>query len=711
MSTTGLFRQARQWAGIRFPSAPARRDGQAAAPARTLAYRREIDGLRAIAVLPVIFFHAGFKSFGGGFVGVDVFFVVSGYLITSLIVTEKRDGTFTLAGFYERRARRLLPALFVVMLACLPFAWDWMLPADLKAFSQSLMAVPAFVSNFLFWSESGYFDIAAELKPLLHTWSLAVEEQYYLLYPAFLLLALRLGRRWLLGAFLLIAVISLAVAQWGVAHKPAATFYLLPTRAWELLAGAFAGYCLSTMTPRDDGRAADQCLALLGIALIAYAVFAFDQSVPFPGLYAVIPTVGAALVIGFAGSRTLVGAILGSRLAVGIGLVSYSAYLWHQPLFAFARYRSIREPGPWTFVALSCVALLLAFITWELVEKPFRNRRRFSRRQILAAAVAGSVGFLALGSAGWFKEGFTSRTGSLAATFSAIDSIKTLKDSRCHALRRSAAQIAAGDLCVLGQGREVSFAVIGDSHAGAIFEALGAYRAPAAFAFYAISGPRCAPLINGFRLDRYASGDCVDTTRQAFARIISTDSVKDVVLVAEWPLYTKGFQKGFRNEGDGRDEAAALAQDDAGVAGAVAGNGAVFGRSLSLTVAMLQRAHKRVLIVTSVPEFDTPVIPAISKGVFFNGSIGELASFAPYITVPEYLSRNAEVITAFGTLSGVAFVPMQDVFCDQGSCRSVDPQGRILFSDASHVTEYGARRVADRIMKQIAVDRQLQEES
>jgi hypothetical protein len=308
-------------------------------------------------------------------------------------------------------------------------------------------------------------------------------------------------------------------------------------------------------------------------------------------------------------------------------------------------------------------------------------------------------------------DGFTSRTGSLVATFSAIDSIKTLKDSRCHAQRRSAAQIAAGDLCVLGQGRDVSFAVIGDSHAGAVFEALGAYHAPEAFAFYAISGPRCAPLANGFRLDRYASGDCVDTTRQAFARIASTDSVKDVVLVAEWPLYTTGLQKGFRNEGDGRSEAAALAQDDSGAAGSVAGNGTVFGRSLALTVAMLQRAHKRVLIVTSVPEFDTPVIPAISKGVFFNRSIVELASFAPSITVPEYLSRNVEVTAAFEKLTGVAFVPMQDVFCDRDSCRSVDPEGRILFSDASHVTEYGARRVAERIMKQIAVERQWQEES
>lgn len=158
-------------------------------------YRREIDGLRALAVIPVILFHAGFQAFSGGFVGVDVFFVISGYLITSIILIEKQANTFTLSGFYERRARRILPALFVVMFACLPFAWLWLMPADMKDFSQSLMAVSGFASNVLFWQSSGYFQTAAELKPFLHTWSLAVEEQYYVLFPIFLLLSWKLGKR------------------------------------------------------------------------------------------------------------------------------------------------------------------------------------------------------------------------------------------------------------------------------------------------------------------------------------------------------------------------------------------------------------------------------------------------------------------------------------------------------------------------------------
>lgn len=201
-------------------------------------YRPEIDGLRAVAVIPVIFFHAGVSAFNGGFVGVDVFFVISGYLITTIILSEMEQGTFSLINFYERRARRILPALFLVILVSLPFAWLWLIPSDMRDFSQSLVAVSTFSSNILFWRESGYWDAASEMKPLLHTWSLAVEEQYYVLFPLFLMLVWRFRKRWILASFMLVAGISLATAQWGAYHQPSATFYLLLTRGWEPAIGA-----------------------------------------------------------------------------------------------------------------------------------------------------------------------------------------------------------------------------------------------------------------------------------------------------------------------------------------------------------------------------------------------------------------------------------------------------------------------------------------
>jgi len=214
-----------------------------------LKYRAEIDGLRALAVIPVILFHAGFEWFSGVFVGVDVFFVISGYLITTIIISEMAEGKFSMVNFYERRARRILPALFFVMAACLPFAWLWLTPSDLKDFGQSLIAVSFFSSNMLFWLESGYFDTAAELKPLLHTWSLAVEEQYYILFPIFLMLTWRLGVKWIsiILSFVFLLSLGLAVLGTQYATNPqitSGTFFLLPTRGWELLVGVFAAFYL-----------------------------------------------------------------------------------------------------------------------------------------------------------------------------------------------------------------------------------------------------------------------------------------------------------------------------------------------------------------------------------------------------------------------------------------------------------------------------------
>ena len=205
-------------------------------------YRQEIDGLRAVAVIPVVLFHAGFEIFGGGYVGVDVFFVISGYLITASSSDELEQGEFSIVRFYERRARRILPALFFVMLVCIPFAWIWMTPSQIEDFGRGLVAVSLFASNILFWSKIDYFAPAAEENPLLHTWSLAVEEQYYMFFPLFLLLAWRFGRNRVFYMIAAIAAVSLLLSEWAWRHTPVANFYLAPTRAWELLAGSLCAF-------------------------------------------------------------------------------------------------------------------------------------------------------------------------------------------------------------------------------------------------------------------------------------------------------------------------------------------------------------------------------------------------------------------------------------------------------------------------------------
>ncbi len=377
-----------------------------------MTYRREIDGLRAVALVPVMLFHAGFQAFHGGFVGVDVFFVISGYLITSIILTEQHGGTFSLLSFYERRARRILPALFVVMMACLPFAWLWLLPGDLAAFSKSVMAVSTFWSNILFWRESGYFTAATDLKPLLHTWSLAVEEQYYMLFPLFLLLTWRVGTRWIVSIVAVGAVLSLAVAHWGAHHQPAATFYLLHTRGWELLIGVLTAFYLFTHTDTETtNQSVKQVGSMLGLALLAYAVFFFDKSTPFPSAYALIPTVGTACLIIWATPQTFVGKVLSSRLLVGIGLISYSAYLWHQPLLAFARHRSMSEPSIGVLVCLVLLALALASVTWKYIEMPCRNRQGLTRPVLVSVLGVLATTLIGLGFVGYSTKGFVERYG------------------------------------------------------------------------------------------------------------------------------------------------------------------------------------------------------------------------------------------------------------------------------------------------------------
>lgn len=376
-------------------------------------YRKEIDGLRAIAVLPVIFYHAGFKVFQGGFIGVDVFFVISGYLITNIILSDMNKGKFSIVTFYERRARRILPALFLVMLCCIPFAWLWLTPNHLKDFSQSLTAVSIFSSNIFFWLGSGYFDTASELKPLLHTWSLAVEEQYYLFFPLFLMMLWRLRKRCIFGALMFVGLISLMLAQWGAYNKPSGTFYLLPTRAWELAIGALIAfyflYRSDQATFIRSYKKLSEIFGLLGFLLICYATFAFNKATPFPSLYALIPTVGTGLIIIFSSSETVVGRFLGIKPMVGIGLISYSAYLWHQPLFVFARYKKLSEPGVVLLLILSFSSLLLAYLSWRYVEKPFRDKELIGKSKIFVFAVLGSLFFITIGVVGHTTDGFAGK--------------------------------------------------------------------------------------------------------------------------------------------------------------------------------------------------------------------------------------------------------------------------------------------------------------
>ena len=387
-----------------------------------ISYRKEIDGLRAIAVIPVVFFHAGITSFSGGYVGVDVFFVISGYLITSLIVAEKEKEEFSIINFYERRARRILPALFFMSLVCVPFSFLLMSPSQLKEFSDSLISIPLFVSNFVFWGESGYFSSAAEEKPLLHTWSLAVEEQYYLLFPIFILIFWKLKREILISIIFIISVLSILLAQFGsnLASQPPFydevfrynaipdfAFFLAPTRAWELLFGSLTAFFL--LKERKNKFFVNQILSLTGMLMIIFSIVAFDSSTPFPGFSALIPVLGTILIIIYAKEETLIYKLLSLRPLVFFGLISYSIYLWHQPLFAFTRLSSINSPSVITYVILSLISFFLGWLSWKYIEAPFRKKDFYTRKQIFLSSLIVGLFIISIGVIGVSSNGFIER--------------------------------------------------------------------------------------------------------------------------------------------------------------------------------------------------------------------------------------------------------------------------------------------------------------
>jgi peptidoglycan/LPS O-acetylase OafA/YrhL len=446
-------------------------------------YRPEVDGLRCLAVLPVLLYHAGCPGFAGGFLGVDIFFVISGYLITGLIHSEMEAGTFSLWRFYERRARRILPAMLVVTTLSAAAAWALMTPEALAEFGRALVSVFTFVSNVFFWLRSGYFTTDVETSPLLHTWSLSVEEQFYLLYPPLLLLLRAAGRRRptvTAPALGFLAVASLALAQWAVSrpgHGEAA-FFLIPMRAWELFAGAI----LALRPPRLAGAPAAlrDGLAAVGAALCLLSFAWFDGKVPHPGLRTLAPVVGTCLMLACATPDTRVGRLLARPLLVGIGLISYSLYLFHVPLLAFLRIRSGGAIGPLATTLALGACFPLAWMTWRFVEQPCRDRRRVPLRPFAIAVAAAGAFSLAFGALLVRFDGFPSRIDDQAGLVLA-------RMSAGAAPRR--AGIAIGPChynpdfisfdrfmrewdCLPRAGDGPSILAVGDSHAGDVAWAL-----------------------------------------------------------------------------------------------------------------------------------------------------------------------------------------------------------------------------------------------
>ncbi|MFT3896014.1 MAG: acyltransferase [Anaerolineales bacterium] len=386
-----------------------------------LSYRSDIDGLRAVAVLSVVFYHAGMKLFSGGYVGVDVFFVISGFLITTIIVREIEAGEFSIIKFYERRIRRIYPALYTTLLFILIAAYFLYNPEVFAQACKSILATIGFVSNILFWTQSGYFAAPATLTPLLHTWSLAVEEQFYIFFPLLVLLIMRYARKWLKVSLGILALLSFFLSLYYIKQDASAAFYFPHLRAWELLIG---GLLSINVVPVKIHSTLRHTLSIIGLGMIIVSILSYSENTSFPGASALLPTLGSALIIySGMGGESLVGKILSWSPFVFIGKISYSFYLWHWPVIIFGRYFLIQNPTSLQMFLLVAASFLFSAFSWLVVERPFRSRSFLPAPKIFV--FAGSVMAVALLISGvsYLEQGLPGRfSKEELATFSDTNS-------------------------------------------------------------------------------------------------------------------------------------------------------------------------------------------------------------------------------------------------------------------------------------------------
>jgi len=438
-------------------------------------YRKEIDGLRAVAVSTVILYHAGIETFRGGYVGVDIFFVISGFLIFSLILEELSLGIFSFSNFYQRRIKRIHPALFLMIFCTTAPAYLVLVPEDFAAYARSMIATSVFGPNLLLWRETSYFDANVDLKPLLHTWSLGVEEQFYIIFPIVLFVIYKWAHRYLIPFFVLVAFTSLLLAEEFVFSNPAAAFFLLPTRIWEFLCGGLLAMLFSRYRVPHTKKIVAEVLMILGMVLIGFAVFTFDRSTPVPSAYLLIPIVGTMLVLVFGEQETMVGSLLRSHTFVFLGLTSYSTYLWHQPILALVRQESVATPG--TLVIMACLAatLLMGFLSWRFFEIPIRRYDSTSKFKVFIIAFCVSSLFIAFGTLVHIKNGFEAH---YMANFdlrqqgvwnSSIS--KNVSKSECR-YRLNAANLDSERFDNCRQRHGAAIMIMGDSHGTDFFNAL-----------------------------------------------------------------------------------------------------------------------------------------------------------------------------------------------------------------------------------------------
>lgn len=642
-------------------------------------YEPAIDGLRALSVTLVLLFHAQISLFSGGYVGVDVFFVISGYLITRLIQSEHAAGRFSLLKFYERRARRILPAFFLVALTTLAAGVLILLPSELAALGSSTIAATLFVSNYFFWKFEwrNYLLDDTQSMPLLHTWSLAIEEQFYLVFPALTLLALRVSKRYQAVVYFALWCVSLAFCIYLTKRDPRAAFYSSPARAWELLLGALLAVArIKSPLPPPLAR----ILPVAGLAMIALAGVGFDATTPFPGRAALLPCLGAALVIVACSESSPANRLLSHPLLVWVGLISYPLYLWHWPMLIMAKHIVLRELTGAETALLYAAAVGLAAATWKYVEAPIRARPGpFSARSVgLLAASAGCV-TIAIGAALHASDGLPTRLPPEALRILAATKDYAPSLGACQNWNRVA--LAQMPQCVIGAAakRDFDFALLGDSHAGAIAKALDEAAREVGQKGLQLTSDNCPPALDTQVFVRGAITDC-EARNAAALDLLRQHRIRRVILAGQWVQYV--YALGPRQDLELRPGGAVAREPLAALQSAL---GAMVGK--------LRNAGIDVAIVGPVPVigWDVPTVLATLEW--------RHRTARPGPSMTEFMSSQRSIIDMLAALQkdGIPVIFPHEQLCKPDCLVQLD--GKILYADQEHLSTQGADLLRPHLMR------------
>lgn len=686
-------------------------------PPKSIHYRSEIDGLRALAVISVIFYHtklaiAGREWFSGGFIGVDVFFVISGYLITKLLILElKNSGSINFIEFYKRRARRILPMLFFVIFVSFPFAWERLLPGSFVEYAKSILTALLFSSNFFFYfNTTEYGADSSLLKPFLHTWSLGVEEQFYLLFPILIFFAFRFFPKWVLFFLLCLTLFGFVfMVSIGSQNQPF-NFFSPMSRFWELMVGAsLASIEFSKRFSQIDFNI--PYLSSIGLILIIFCIIYFDSTTTHPGILTLLPVAGAAFIIAGKSGNDISKKILSFKPFVGIGLISYSAYLWHFPILAFSRIGN-NQLSSFDKLELVTVTFILSIVSYFLIERPFRRRLSnrvfvlFSTLSFFIILLTCSFVILSKGVANKYRLGFEPTLNSITSS-DFQDLLVTSEpnyffgDKDCE--EKFAVYQSGTQFCVLGniQKSKIDFLLLGDSHAmhsQPLLNKIGLEKNLKG-AFGGNSG--CPPLLGvfPFRGQPHPNDEaklCFNFNQHGL-EMAKLQNIKTVILIARWDYYVDGGNSGSLNK----------ITDDSLIVGDIDTTRHIYREGVRKTFETYKREGIKVIIMLQVPH-QKANIKHVLEGIFANHKFHEEKQLEIYTTdaveTKEHLKKQEVAslpwlqLTKTNELKDLIVIDPTHAFCKAGRCAYMS-KGEAFYTDHDHPSEIGFARLETQFLR------------